>query len=227
MSSSHIRETGAATHSGLGRAGLVGLVVLILALIGIPVAMLMASNDPDDDSAEAGFLRDMIVHHDQAVEMSLIIRDRTEDQQLRFLATDILLAQQNQVGMMYGWLELWDLSPNIDGVPMAWMDHEVEGLMPGMATAEEVDLLRTLPVDDAEVLFLQLMINHHQSAVDMAEAYLDRGDQENVSAFARNVIAVQDLEIGAMTTMLEQRGAGTIPAVPGATPTATPAHEGH
>lgn len=213
--------------SGLRRLGIVGLAVLVVAIVGVPVAMMMANNDPDGDSAEAGFLRDMIVHHDQAVAMSLIIRDRTDDRQLGFLATDILLAQQNQVGMMSGWLQLWDISPNLDGAPMAWMDHEVDGLMPGMATPEDLDLLRTLPVDEAEALFLQLMIVHHESAVDMAEAYLERGDQEDVSAFTRNVIAVQDREIEALTTMLDQRGAGTTPVLPGATPGATPAHEGH
>ena len=217
--------------SGLRRLGLVGIIVLALAVIGVPVAMLMAHDDLDADSGEAGFLRDMIVHHDQAVEMALIIRDRTEDEQLRFIATDILLSQQNQIGMMNGWLQLWDISPNLDGPHMAWMGHEVDGLMPGMATPEELDLLRTLPVEEAEVLFLQLMTTHHESAVDMAEAYLERGDQADVSAFARNVIAVQELEIETLTTMLEQRGGGTTPVIPGATPgaspAATPGHEGH
>jgi uncharacterized protein (DUF305 family) len=213
------------------RVGIIGIIVVALAVIGVPVAIFMASADPGADSAEVGFLRDMIVHHDQAVEMSLIIRDRSDDQQLDFLATDIMLAQQSQIGMMNGWLQLWDVSPNLDGPAMAWMGHEVDGPMPGMATPEELELLRTLPVDEAEVLFLQLMIVHHQSAVDMAEAYLERGDQEDVSAFARNIIMVQDLEIDALTAMLEQRGVGTTPVLPegtpGASPVATPAHQGH
>jgi uncharacterized protein (DUF305 family) len=225
------RETEGSQGSWARRGGIIALVVLALAVVGVPAAMLMANRDPGDDSVEAGFLRDMVVHHEQAVEMALIIRDRTGDEQLRFLSTDILLAQQGQVGMMNGWLQLWDLSPNLDGPHMAWMDHEVEGLMPGMATPEQIERLRTLPVDEAEVLFLQLMITHHQSAVDMAEAYLERGDQEDVAAFARNVIAVQDMEIDALSAMLDHRGAGTTAtepeATPGASPAATPAHEGH
>jgi uncharacterized protein (DUF305 family) len=209
------------------RAGLIGLMVLALALIGVPVAMYAAAGDPDSDSPEAGFLRDMMPHHTQAVEMSLIIRDRTDDEQLRFLATDITLSQQNQIGMMQGWLQMWDLSPNLDGPAMAWMDHPIEGRMPGMAVPEDIERLRTLPVDEAEVLYLQLMIPHHRSAVDMADAYLQRGDQEDVSAFAENIVRVQDLEIETMNAMLEQRGAGSTPATPGASPVATPAHEGH
>jgi uncharacterized protein (DUF305 family) len=143
----------------------------------------------------------------------------------------MLLSQQHQIGMMSGWLQVWGLSPNLDGPHMAWMGHDVEGRMPGMASQEEIEQLRTLPDDVAEVLFLPLMITHHESAVDMAEAYLQRGDQEDVSAFARNVIAVQDMEISTLTSMLDQRDAGLAPpepgATPGASPAATPAHEGH
>jgi len=185
--------------------------VVVLALISGVVLLTLGARNPGPDSAEAGMLRDMIPHHDQAVEMALIIRDRTGDQQLFFLATDIVLAQQNQIGHMEGWLMAWDISPNQDGPMMAWMDHPVEdGLMPGMATREQVESLRTLPVDEAEVLFLQLMIRHHQGGLHMAEAYLDRGDDRLVGEFSRNVIAVQGREIETMNVMLAQRGADPI-----------------
>jgi uncharacterized protein (DUF305 family) len=223
MSSPRHQDAGSTAR----RVGIVGIIVVALAVIGVPFAIFMANADPDSDSPEVGFLRDMIVHHDQAVEMSLIIRDRSDDAQLDFLATDIMLAQQSQIGMMNGWLQLWDVSPNLDAPPMAWMGHEVDGLMPGMATPEELERLRTIPVNEAEVLFLQLMIVHHQSAVEMAEAYLERGDHDDVAAFARNIIMVQDLEIEALTAMLEQRGAGTTPDLPTGTPVSTPDHEGH
>lgn len=205
--------------------GAILLIALAVALVAVPDRMILASDDPDDDSPEAGFLRDMTVHHAQAVEMALIIRDRTDDDQLRYLATDMLLSQQGQIGMMNGWLQLWNLSPNRSAPAMAWMGHDVDGLMPGMATQEQVEELRSLPRDEAEVLFLELMIVHHQSAVDMADAYLERGDQEDVAAFARNIIAVQDLEIETLITMLEQRGANVDSPEPAATPETT--HEGH
>lgn len=183
--------------------------LLVLVLLGAIVFILVSTRPPDSDSPAAGMLRDMLPHHAQAVEMGLIIRDRTDDQQLFYLATDIILSQQNQIGMMEGWLNMWDLSPNLQGPMMAWMDHPIEEgeLMPGMATAEQVESLRTLPVEKAEVLFLQLMIPHHLGAVHMAEAYLERGDQEEVTEFARNIIAVQDREIETMNRMLELRGA--------------------
>jgi uncharacterized protein (DUF305 family) len=194
---------------GLMRRGWMWIAAILVAvMLAGGVLLVLDNRAPGNDSPEAGMLRDMIPHHDQAVEMALIIRDRTEDEQLFYLATDIILSQQNQIGMMEGWLMLWDLSPNQQGPMMAWMDQPVEGgVMPGMATQEQVDSLRTLPVGEAEIQFLSLMIRHHQGALHMAEAYLERGDQEQVEAFSRNVVAVQDREIQTMNMMLSQRGA--------------------
>lgn len=181
---------------------------LVLVLVAVNVIVLATMRPPGNDSPEAGMLRDMLPHHAQAVEMALIVRDRTGDDQLRFLATDIILSQQHQIGMMEGWLKLWDLSPNLQGQMMAWMDQPIEeGLMPGMATSEQIESLRILPVEEAEVLFLQLMIRHHQGAVHMAEAYQERGDHEQVTQFSRDIVSVQDREIETMNRMLEQRGA--------------------
>ena len=60
-------------------------------------------------SAAAGFARDMQVHHAQAVQMAMVVRDRTTDADVRLLAYDIALSQQHQIGQMYAWLTLWDL----------------------------------------------------------------------------------------------------------------------
>ncbi|MFF4247291.1 DUF305 domain-containing protein [Streptomyces sp. NPDC001822] len=78
---------------------------------------------PAADSADAGFARDMAVHHQQAVEMSFIVRDVTDDADVRRLAYDIANTQANQRGMLLGWLDLWALPKTApDGAaPMAWM----------------------------------------------------------------------------------------------------------
>jgi uncharacterized protein (DUF305 family) len=204
------------------RASWLMLGVLIAVILGAAVFLYQAMpKTPGSESAEAGFLRDMSLHHSQAVEMSMILRARTEDEQLRFLVTDIALGQQSQIGMMDGWLMLWDLSLSSSEPAMAWMDHPVDGLMPGMATQEQVESLKTLPVDEAEVLFLQLMIRHHQGGVEMAQGYLDRGDQDNVTAFAENVVFIQESEITNMNQMLEARGEEPI------TDPLPDGHEGH
>mgnify|MGYP001239108858 CR=1 FL=1 len=177
-------------------------VLLLLAALALLIFQFLP-RQPGDGSPEAGFLRDMARHHSQAVEMALIIRDRTDDEQLRFMATDIMLTQQSEIGMMDGWLRLWDLPLAASEPPMAWMGHP-EGER--MASQEDVERLRTLPADEAEVLFLQLMARHHYGALDMAQAYLDRGDQEDVSAFAERVITIQRSEIDLINQMLQQRG---------------------
>jgi len=71
---------------------------------GVALALLWASVPPGNDSAEAGFARDMIVHHAQAVQMAEIVRDRTKSDNMRLLATDIALGRQAQIGIMQGWL---------------------------------------------------------------------------------------------------------------------------
>jgi uncharacterized protein (DUF305 family) len=96
--------------------------------------MLLTSVPPGNDSAEAGFARDMIVHHAQAVQMAEIIRDKTNSDDMRLLAADISLTQQAQVGIMQGWLEVWGLPITGEEPAMAWMGHPIDGLMPGMAT---------------------------------------------------------------------------------------------
>jgi uncharacterized protein (DUF305 family) len=117
-------------------------------------------------------------------------------------------------------------------------------LMPGMATQAEVDELKTLPPDQMDIRFLQLMIRHHQGGVMMAQAALEKASDEHVLNFAQQVINTQQAEINTMTDMLNDRLAasgsssstespatptadsGDMSAMPGmASPTAT--HEGH
>src|SRR4051812_36496010 len=89
---------------------------------------------PGEDSAEAGFARDMMVHHAQAVQMAEIVRDKTESQEIRALAADIALTQQAQIGQMQGWLQVWGLPATGYKPAMSWMGHPTEDRMPGMAS---------------------------------------------------------------------------------------------
>ncbi len=63
----------------------------------------------------------MAVHHQQAVEMSYVVRDRTDDEEVRRLAYDIAQTQANQRGMLLGWLDLWELPKVSADPPMTWM----------------------------------------------------------------------------------------------------------
>ena len=185
--------------------------VVILAAgvaIGVLAPMLRA---PDDDSAEAGFARDMQTHHANAVEMSMIAYRSSADPEIRTAAMDITLTQQTQIGIMRGWLDQWDLPPTSDRSPMAWandgqgaMDHgstgapasaSAEGLMPGMATPAEMGQLQAATGREQDILYCQLMIRHHQAGVTMAEAVLARTDRREVRDLAEPMRAGQQMEI--------------------------------
>src|SRR5688572_23419724 len=78
------------------------------AVVGAALAMLLSrAAVPGDESAEAGFARDMATHHAQAVEMALVIRDTSSDRALRTLAYDIVVTQSTQRGVFMGWLQAW------------------------------------------------------------------------------------------------------------------------
>ncbi|MBD9730352.1 DUF305 domain-containing protein [Streptomyces sp. H28] len=173
-----------------------------------------AAGVPAADSADAGFARDMAIHHQQAVEMSYIVRDRTGDEDIRRLAYDIAQTQANQRGMMLGWLELWELPKVSPDGYMAWMPGGREGhgpkggaLMPGMATAAELDRLGELEDDQAEILYLQLMIDHHLSGVDMARACVSQCEVDTERKLAQRMVEGQQSEVELMTALLKERGA--------------------
>jgi uncharacterized protein (DUF305 family) len=193
---------------------------------------------PGDDSAEAGFARDMATHHAQAVEMGFIIRDATTDARLRALAADIIVTQSAQRGMFMSWLQTWGLSQASPGPRMAWMGSgsQADGpgtadamsgmphtgdshtmaampLMAGMATDAELEALRHATGREAEVLFLQLMVRHHEGGVLMARALLGQSRRPDVVTLVRGIEAGQMGEINTMTEMLTQRGAQPMPSL--------------
>ncbi|MFF1722855.1 DUF305 domain-containing protein [Streptomyces sviceus] len=172
-----------------------------------------SGDTPSAESADAGFARDMAVHHQQAVEMSYIVRDRTKDVEVRRLAYDIAQTQANQRGMLLGWLDLWQLPKVSADPPMTWMDmgdmpSAGEGsLMPGMATDSEMKKLGTLNGKQAEIFYLQLMTDHHQGGIHMAKGCVEKCTVGVEKRLAQGMVAAQQSEIDLMAGMLKERGA--------------------
>lgn len=205
------------------RVVLAAVVALAIGLVaGLALARVGGDDPPGDDSVAAGFARDMQTHHDQAVEMSWIIHDRTDDKLVRSLAYDIARTQESQSGQMAGWLRVWGLSPTGPGEQMDWMKglgHEHgaamtlgdDGLMPGMASSAEITELEGLRGKKAEIHYLQLMIRHHKAGVPMAEAARDYSKNDAVETLAQSIINSQTTEVETMTTMLEERGEKPLP----------------
>jgi uncharacterized protein (DUF305 family) len=189
---------------------MVVLAVVAAALIGAMAVLLLTRPSGEGSSEagfapEAGFARDMMVHHAQAVQMADIVRDRTKSDDTRLLASDIELTQQAQIGIMQGWLQSWGLPMSGTRPAMAWMGHPTGGPMPGMASPYEIDRLGKIPPDRADVLFLRLMIVHHRAAIPMARAILERTEEPYVGRLARSIILSQREEIGEMKAVIEAK----------------------
>ena len=204
-------------------------VTLVLLLVRVP----WPGARPADTSPEVGFSRDMLVHHEQAVTMSFLVRDATDDPDVDTLALDMIKGQAEQQGMFLAWLRTHDVPSTTDVPLMAWMEqggqhagagHSVDPdagqdagtpaeqraalqQAMGMATDDELARLTTLDAEDAEVLFLQLMIRYHQGGVVMAEEFVRRSDDQELRAIADAVISGQNRELGIMAHLLEERGA--------------------
>jgi uncharacterized protein (DUF305 family) len=181
------------------------VLVLLAGCAAGATAVLLVTRPPGEDSPEVGFARDMMVHHAQAVQMAEIVRNKTQSDSIRLFASDIALTQQAQIGMMQGWLEVWGLPITGTEPAMAWMGHPTEGLMPGMATPDEIDRLSKLPPNRADVLFLHLMIAHHQAAIPMAEAIDKRTEEPYVRQLAESIETSQRAEIENMEAMVQER----------------------
>ncbi len=215
------------------------LAVAFAAAIGLVVGYQLNNDDsgsvvmPADDSVDAGFARDMQVHHGQAVQMSVIVRDNTDDPAVRTLAYDIATTQQQQIGQMFAWLDMWGLSQYSQNPTMAWMtddgtghdmanmDHMDDGepvsanAMPGMASPAQMEELRTAHGKAASVLYLQLMIRHHLGGIEMAQYALDHAEVDQVRQLAQTIVTSQQAEVEAMNDMLVERGAQPIESLDG------------
>ena len=237
MTESAIRETAAgdvpARHDDGARPAprrwLTALLVTVIALGllaaggGLAAALGIGRTvTPTADSVDAGFSRDMSRHHLQAVEMADLALTRSADADVRQLAFDISATQTNQVGRMQGWLSLWGL-PATSGSVMGWMDsadmaHEMAGtdaadgaVMPGMATNTELAQLRSLQGNGFDVLFLQLMIRHHQGGLEMAQYGQQHAGTDVVVTLARSIAETQTAEASTMEQMLRARGGAPLP----------------
>jgi len=181
-----------------------------------------AASTPGTSSPEAGFSRDMQVHHAQAIELAMEIYRKTGDEELRALSYDIATSQAAQRGEMFDWLVRWGL-PQAGGPMMQWMnaasaghehgaassepmtDAEAREAM-GMASAAEIAALQAATGTAADCQFLTLMIRHHEGAIPMADALLELGTDPRALEVAQAMKTGQSAEIDAMTSMQQRLG---------------------
>lgn len=168
-------------------------------------------------AVDIGFSQDMATHHDQAVLMANLAITRG-DSAVKGIADSILTIQSQELGQLRGWLQLWG-KPAADPYPMSWMPHDSMSMpgmqssssMPGMASPTQLATLYSLTGKQFDVLFLQLMIRHHQGGIEMAHYAEVNARMVTVRAAATAMRVEQAQDLAYMQPLLTVDGGQPLP----------------
>lgn len=149
------------------------------------------------NAADVAFAKGMIPHHRQAVEMADLAPGRAQSAEVKKLAAAIRKAQDPEIRTLSGWLTSWGEEVPADGA----MDHSVHD-MGGMMTAEEMTELENASGKAFDTAFMELMIKHHEGAVDMARTEQADGAHGPAKKMAGEIIDSQSAEIEQMNELL-------------------------
>jgi len=152
---------------------------------------------PEHTPADTRFMQGMIAHHQQALDMTALVEERTVSEDLPLLAERIAISQDDEIAQMERWLAE-------RGEEVAAADHEEHELMPGMLTDDQLRQLDQASGASFDRLFLERMIAHHQGALQMVDDLYGAGGGLEPAAdrFAREVAADQSIEIRRMEELL-------------------------
>ncbi|MEE4210117.1 MAG: DUF305 domain-containing protein [Parvularcula sp.] len=162
--------------------------------------------------ADADFMRMMIPHHAQAVEMAVLAADRTNNPDIIDIAGRIQASQDDEIAYMKEWLEMRGEPtemPMMDHGGMSMADHQKmmdsHYKAMGMATKDEMAQLAEAEGVAFDRMFLNLMIPHHEGALRMVDDLLDAAGSAYDPAFyefVNGIVADQEAEITKMDLLL-------------------------
>nr|WP_300046453.1 DUF305 domain-containing protein [uncultured Nocardioides sp.] len=168
----------------------------------------------EHNDADVSFASDMITHHAQALSMVDLTLDRTLDPEVQALAEDIRAAQGPEIETMADWLTTWG-----EEVPETMRDHANAGHdmgdmsehmddvgdddMPGMMTADDFDALENASDAEFQDMWLEMMVEHHEGAVEMAETEQEDGQFKDAVDLAGQIIEAQNTQIDTMHGLLD------------------------
>jgi uncharacterized protein (DUF305 family) len=162
-----------------------------------------ASTQPgaEHNDADVTFAQSMIPHHQQALEMASMAETKASNAQVKTLASKIKEAQGPEIEEMTTLLQNW-------GVAMSMPSGEAHGgmpgmgSMPGMMTAEEMTKFAAATGAGFDRMFLEMMIRHHQGAIEMAKTEQQQGADPAAKALAKSIEQDQATEIAEMQKLL-------------------------
>ena len=166
--------------------------------------------------ADIKFMQGMIMHHGQAVEMTDLLRRRSQDKEVQALGKRISISQTDEMRFMKQWLTDRGLpvsehaSMDMAGMDMSGMDHMdmAMPMMPGMLTPAQMKALAAATGPAFDHLFLTGMIQHHTGALIMVKdlfATQGAGQDPQLFDFASDVDNTQQAEIDIMRHMLKEK----------------------
>ncbi|RKN50394.1 DUF305 domain-containing protein [Micromonospora endolithica] len=154
------------------------------------------------NDADVMFAQMMIPHHRQAVDMADLAPTRANDAELKDLAVKIKAAQDPEIATMTGWLTSW-------GKPTAAPEgHDMHGTGPsamaGMANDEQMNKLKAAKGTEFDKMFAQMMIAHHNGAIEMAKTEQTSGANPDAKALAAKIEADQAAEVQTLQKILDR-----------------------
>jgi uncharacterized protein (DUF305 family) len=162
---------------------------------------------------DSEFMRAMIMHHAQAVEMTALIESRTQNKDVRLLGARISQSQSDEMKFMKRWLEARGetVSPTAETHGGEKSNHHSANhhkLMPGMLSPKQMEALKKAKGAEFDELFLRGMIQHHKGALTMVKELFDApgaGQDAELFNFATDVDGSQRAEIEIMQTLLGEK----------------------
>ena len=136
------------------------------------------------------FLSNMIAHHQGAVDMANLALTNAKHQEVKDLANAIISTQTKEIGDMTAWQKSWNY-PSSSGEVME--DHSSMGMM--ASNAGMMEALTDKTGDEFDKAFLNQMIMHHQSAIDMASTGVTNAYHQEVKDLTKDIITAQTKEI--------------------------------
>ena len=156
-----------------------------------------ASNENFND-ADVTFATEMIPHHQQAVAMAELAADRAENPQVLRLAEEIEGAQEPEIQTLTQWLEDWGQETPSGSMDYGDMGHGGSEEMPGMMDEAQMEELRNADGAAFDQMFVQMMIEHHEGAIEMARDEQANGKNADAVALAKQIETDQEAEISKM-----------------------------
>lgn len=147
------------------------------------------------------FIANMIAHHQGAVDMAELALTSAKHQEIKDMANNIISAQTKEIDEMEAWQKDWGYP--VSSGPMM-QDHSSMGMMGEMASM--TDELAGLSDDEFDKTFLSLMIEHHQSAIDMAYSGQTNAQHQEVKTLTKNIVDAQSEEIAQMKQWQQEWG---------------------